>query len=53
MEKQRDKAARRLERKDLPKETGEVEPEEGAERTEGVDDVEKAELPDAADADAQ
>jgi hypothetical protein len=47
MEKQRDKQARRLARKNLPKETGEVEVEPEA----GVEDG--AEAPDAADADAQ
>ena len=50
MEKQRDKQARRLARKNAPKETGEVEPEaveEGAELPEG------AQLPEGADADAQ
>ena len=45
MEKQRDKAARRLARKNAPKETGDVELE--SEVNEG------AELPDSADADAQ
>lgn len=45
MEKQRDKAARRLARKNAPKETGEVEPESAVE--------EGAALPDGADADAQ
>ena len=45
MEKQRDKAARRLARKNAPKETGEVEPESNVDAGE--------ELPDGADADAQ
>ena len=48
MEKQRDKLAKRMARKNMPKETGEVEPEPGME-----EGVEGAELPDGADADAQ